>query len=61
SQRILATAPPPDIRTELEKVFMDEMEGATVPFVRKNFPDGFEFKLRQMIALLAMSPDFQRR
>lgn len=61
SQRILGQAPPPDIQQQLEAIFMGDMEGATIPYVREHHPEGFEFKLRQMASLLAMSPDFQRR
>ena len=61
SKRVLGKAPSEDIRQKIENILMGDMEGAKIPYVREHHPDGFEFKLRQMISLLAMSPDFQRR
>lgn len=61
SEKVLGKKPPEAIREDLERVWMEDMEGASVAYVREHHPDGFEFKLRQMISLLAMSPDFQRR
>ncbi|MEM0997952.1 MAG: DUF1800 domain-containing protein [Bacteroidota bacterium] len=61
SRRLLGKPAPERLHPGLKRVFAQEIEGATVPYLRKHHPDGFEFKVRQLVSLIALSPDFQTR
>ena len=51
----------PDRAKELKDIFFDDLGGLTFAAFRKDYKKEFEFKLRQTVCLLAMSPHFQKR
>lgn len=51
----------PDIREELRSVFFEELGDMSYEKFKNTFPKEYEFKVRQTVHLLAMSPDFQKR
>lgn len=61
SNRLLGQPPSAIMQKDLKEVFTADSKGVPIPYLRQHHPEGFEYKLRQMIGLICMSPDFQKR
>lgn len=61
SQRLLGRPASVTMQKDLQEAFTADSQGAAIPYLREHHPEGFEYKLRQMVALICMSPEFQKR
>lgn len=61
SERLLDENVPRNIRAELKDIFFQDLPAESIANLRANAPEKLALKVRQMVRLLCMSPEFQTR
>lgn len=61
SNRLLGQSPSVTMQNDLKEIFLKDLGETTLTSFRQHGAEAFEFKLRQMVCLIGMSPEFQKR
>ena len=61
SQRLLDTSLPQKVRSMLKEIFLKDLPKGSVPALKSQNPQILAFKVKQLVRLICMSPEFQKR
>lgn len=61
SKRLLDGPVSKPIRSELRDIFFKDLKQNSLKAIRETDPETYEFRVKQMVRLLCMSPEFQKR
>ncbi|MEM6269709.1 MAG: DUF1800 domain-containing protein [Bacteroidota bacterium] len=59
--RLIPTVLPARIRAELRKIFFEDLATRSIAELRRRDPEALSRRVKQMVRLVCMSPDFQKR
>lgn len=60
-QKLVGKSVDEPTKTQLSQLFKKELQGYPIAKFRAEYPKEFEYKLRQMVSMMAIAPSFQRR
>jgi uncharacterized protein (DUF1800 family) len=64
SKQLIGTELSEDVKTDMERellVDMEEMKGQEWSILAKDYPEGLEYKLLQLVSMIALTPEFHKR